>query len=132
MPMPTRTRLGGRYGQATLDPGRPLYVCRRISRGAAGALAPGQILDVATVAPHRLRNLYRQGFVSHEMPKAVSVAQTVAAALARAAATVPPPTVAEAPAPAVVVEDPIVATVPPPAPLAQPRPQPGTYGRRGR
>lgn len=83
MPITPRPRPAGRYGQATLDPSRPLYVCRRISRGAAGALVPGQMFDASTTAPHRLRSLYGNGYISHD-PPAPGVAQVVAAALARA------------------------------------------------
>ena len=34
MPIAARPRPASRYGQATLDPSRPLFVRRRISRGA--------------------------------------------------------------------------------------------------
>lgn len=83
MPIAPRPRSASRYGQATLDLSRPLYVCRRISRGAAGALVPGQVFDAAATAPHRLRSLYSGGYISHDPPPP-SVAQVVAAALARA------------------------------------------------
>lgn len=83
MPIATRPRPASRYGQATLDPSRPLFVCRRISRGAAGALVPGQAFDASSTAPHRLRMLYSGGYISHD-PPAPGVAQVVAAALARA------------------------------------------------
>ena len=99
MPMPVRSRLAGRYGQATLDPSRPLYVRRRISRGAAGALVPGEVFDAAGAAPHRLRMLYRNGHISHDPPKATpSVADVVAAALARAPQAELPPVDVEPPA----------------------------------
>lgn len=83
MPITPHPRPAGRYGQATLDPSRPLYVYRRISRGAAGALVPGQVFDAAATTPHRLRSLYSGGYISHD-PPAPGVAQVVAAALARA------------------------------------------------
>lgn len=83
MPIAPRPRPASRYGQATLDPSRPLFVRRRISRGAAGALAPGQVFDASSTAPHRLRMLYSGGYISHD-PPAPGVAQVVAAALARA------------------------------------------------
>lgn len=107
MPITPRPRPAGRYGQATLDPSRPLYVCRRISRGAAGALVPGQMFDADTTAPHRLRSLYSGGYISHD-PPAPGVAQVVAAALARAEQgnplspavdPVPPPGFAATPTP---------------------------------
>lgn len=82
MPIATRPRQASRYGQATLDPSRPLFVRRRISRGAAGALVPGQAFDASSTAPHRLRMLYSGGYISHD-PPAPGVAQVVAAALAR-------------------------------------------------
>ena len=100
MPMPTRPRLAGRHGQATLDPSRPLYVCRRISRGAAGALVPGQVFDASTVADLRLRNLYRAGHISHDPPAAVAIDHTVAAALARGTAQAANPSPVAEPPPA--------------------------------
>lgn len=98
MPITTRPRPTSRYGQATLDPSRPLYVCRRISRGAAGALVPGELFDASATAPHRLRSLYSGGYISHD-PPAPGVAQVVAAALARAEQGNPPaPVIGAAPA----------------------------------
>lgn len=114
MPLAARTRPAGNYGQATLDPSRPLYVRRRIMRGAAPALVAGEVFDPAGVAPMRLRMLYQGRFISHDKPgeKPVSpVAAAVAKALARAAAAndAPPPT----PEPAPPLE-------PPPAKLPKP------------
>lgn len=92
MPIPPRTpRRASRYGQATLDPSRPLYVCRRISMGAAGALVVGQLLDASTVAPWRLRNWYAQGYIAHEQPKTVAMAVSAALARAQSAPDAPPP-----------------------------------------
>jgi hypothetical protein len=114
MPITTRPRPASRYGQATLDPSRPLYVCRRISRGAAGALVPGQMFDASATAPHRLRSLYSGGYVSHD-PPAHGVAQVVAAALARVEqGNLPAPAVDRAPD----VDAQVV--VPPPASDARP------------
>ncbi len=103
MPIAARPRPASRYGQATLDPSRPLYVRRRISRGAAGALVPGEVFDASTAAPHRLRSLYSGGYISHDPPKP-GVAQVVAAALARAeqAAPIVAPPVEAAPPPIAV------------------------------
>lgn len=121
MPIATRPRPASRYGQATLDPSRPLFVCRRISRGAAGALVPGQAFDAISTAPHRLRMLYSGGYISHD-PPAPGVAQVVAAALARTEQGNPTAPAVD-PAPAVVA---FALTpgervdVPPPAPDARP------------
>ena len=114
MPIATRPRPASRYGQATLDPSRPLYVCRRISRGAAGALVPGQMFDAVATAPHRLRMLYSGGYISHDQP-APGVAQVVAAALARAEQGNPtaPAVDPNAPGPE--------APAAPPAPAAKPK-----------
>jgi hypothetical protein len=114
MPITPRARPASRYGQATLDPSRPLYVCRRISRGAAGALVPGQVFDASATAPHRLRSLYSGGYISHN-PPAPGVAQVVAAALARAGQGNPSAPAVD-PAPAVDAQ----VDVPPPAPDAKP------------
>lgn len=113
MPITTRPRPASRYGQATLDASRPLYVCRRISRGVAGALVPGELLDASATAPHRLRSLYSGGYISHD-PPAPGVAQVVAAALARAEQGNPPAAaVDQAPA---VNAAPAVDVAPPPDP----------------
>lgn len=117
MPITPRPRPASRYGQATLDPSRPLFVCRRISRGAAGALVPGQVFDASATAPHRLRSLYSGGYISHD-PPAPGVAQVVAAALARAEQGNPPP-LAVNPAPAVDTQ-----VTAPPAPDAKPPKRP--------
>lgn len=104
MPLVLRIRPAGHYGQAPLDPGRTLYVRRRISRGNAPALLPGEVFDATAVTAQRLRMLYRARFISHEPPKAAAVAQVVAAAVERgqqAAAApqpAPPPAAPRAPA----------------------------------
>ena len=131
MMAPPRPSSAGRFGRPALDPSRPLYVCRRISRGAAGALPIGQVFDASSVAPARLRNLYLAGYIAHELPK--TVGQAVAAALARgrqqAAALEQPEAAGEPPKAPPVAEPPKAkpaakasATVTTPSALVAPKP----------
>lgn len=110
MPLVFRIRPAGHFGQAPLDPERTLYVRRRISRGNAPALLPGQVFDAKAVTAQRLRMLYRARFISHELPKVPALEQSVAAALTRGAA---PQDLAD----------------PKPAPAAKPAPSPRPRAR---
>lgn len=119
MPLSNRTRPVGRFGRTPLDPSRPLYVCRRISRGAAGALRPGQVFDPTGVSATRLRQFYFGGYIAHEPPK--TIAQAVSAALARGAAQaaqatadVPPPAAPATVAPSLAVQEPAAKSQPKP------------------